>query len=226
MATSPHNQWARDYDAESRRYEWHGPEILFGLAFEFVTAGQTLLDLGIGTGLSALPFQKAGLEVSGIDASPEMLEICRSKNFARELRQHDIERPPLPYPDGRFDLVIACGVFHLIDRLEPMVSEASRLLKEKGTFAFTFEKHRVGADDGIPVRAGEVSKRIDEESGVEIFRHSESYIKRLLGENGLVVLKTAEFVATVHPETGRKDHYRAVVTRKQNAASQNGQPEG
>jgi predicted TPR repeat methyltransferase len=225
MVMTPHDESARDYDSQSRRYEWHGPEILFGLAFEFVAAGESLLDLGIGTGLSALPFQKAGLEVSGIDASPEMLEVCRAKNFARELRQHDIRQIPLPYPDGGFDHVVACGVFHLIDRLEPMVSEASRLLKEKGTFAFTFEKHRVGADDGIPVRAGEVSKRIDEESGVEIFRHSESYIKRLLGENGLVVLKTAEFVATVHPETGRKDHYRAVVTRKQSAASQNGQPE-
>ncbi|MBP2680645.1 MAG: methyltransferase family protein [Candidatus Krumholzibacteriota bacterium] len=226
MVTPPQNQWARDYDAESKRYEWHGPEILFGLAFEFVTAGETLLDLGIGTGLSSFPFRKAGLEVFGIDASAEILEVCRTKNIARELRQHDILQPPLPYPDGGFDNVIACGVFHLIDRLEPILSEASRLLKENGAFAFTFEKHRVGADDGFPVRAGEVSKRIDEESGAEIFRHSESYVKRLLGENGLVVLKTAEFVATVHPDTGRKVHYRAVVTRKIIAARPDGRPEG
>jgi predicted TPR repeat methyltransferase len=219
MVMTPHDESAREYDSQSKRYEWHGPEILFGLAFEFVKPGDTLLDLGIGTGLSALPFSSAGLEVSGIDDSAEMLDVCRSKNFARELRQHDIRQTPLPYPDGAFDHVIACGVFHLIDRLDPLVSEASRLLKDRGTFVFTFEKHRVGADDGIPVRAGEASKRIDEESGTEIFRHSESYIKRLLGANGLVVLKTAEFVATVHPETGRKVHFRAVVTRKKSAAA-------
>jgi predicted TPR repeat methyltransferase len=106
------------------------------------------------------------------------------------------------------------------------VSEASRLLKERGTFVFTFEKHRVGADDGIPVRAGEVSKWIDDETGTEVFRHSEAYIKRLLGENGFTVLKAAEFVASVHPETGRKVHLRAVVTRKKNAAARDGQPEG
>lgn len=226
MVMTPHDESARDYDSQSRRYEWHGPEILFGLAFEFVTAGETLLDLGIGTGLSALPFQKAGIDVSGIDESADMLEVCRSKNIARELRRHDIRQTPLPYPDGGFDHVVACGVFHLIDRLEPLVSEASRLLKGDGTFVFTFEKHRVGADDGIPVRAGEVSKRIDEESGAEIFRHSESYIKRLLGEKGFAVLKTAEFVASVHPETGRKVHFRAVVARKKRAAPQDGQREG
>jgi len=222
MVMTPHDENAREYDLQSRRYEWHGPEILFGLAFEFVNAGEKLLDLGIGTGLSALPFQKAGLEVSGIDDSDEMLEVCRAKNFARELRQHDIRHTPLPYGDGGFDLVVACGVFHLIDRLEPLVSEAARLLKEEGTFVFTFEKHRVGADDGIPVRAGEVSKRIDEETGVEIFRHSEAYIKRLLGEKRFSVLKTAEFVASVHPETGRKVHFRAVVARRKSATPQDG----
>jgi len=72
----------------------------------------------------------------------------------------------------------------------------------------------VGADDGIPVRAGEVSKRIDEETGGEIFRHSEGYIKRLLAQNGFGVLKSLEFVASVHPETGRKVHFKGVAARK------------
>jgi predicted TPR repeat methyltransferase len=110
-------------------------------------------------------------------------------------------------------------VFHLIDRLDPLVAEASRLLKERGTFVFTFEKHRMGADDGTPVRAGEVSKRIGEENGVEIFRHSEGYIKRLLGEHEFDVLKTLEFVASVHPETGRKVHFKGVVARKGGAGT-------
>lgn len=209
MVENPH-----DYDAQSRQYEWHGPEVIFGLAFEFVNAGQTLLDMGIGTGLSAIPFHMAGLSVVGIDASREMLEVCRPKNIARELKQYDIRQTPLPYSDGAFDHVVACGVFHLIETLDPLVSEASRLLKEKGTFVFTFEKHRVGADDGFPVRAGEVSKRVDEDSGVEIFRHSEAYIKRLLGESGFVVLKTLEFVASIDPDTGRRIHFKAVVAGK------------
>ena len=211
----PHDESAREYDAQSRQYEWHGPEVLFGLAFDFVSAGETLLDMGIGTGLSALPFSKAGVSIVGIDDSADMLDVCRAKNTAWELKQHDIRQTPIPCPDGGFDHVIACGVFHLIEKLDPLVAEASRVLKEKGTFVFTFEKHRVGADDGIPVRAGEVSKRMDEETGAEIFRHSEGYIKRLLGQSGFVVLKTLEFVASVHPETGRKVHFKGVVARKE-----------
>jgi len=84
----------------------------------------------------------------------------------------------------------------------------------------------IAADDGIPVRAGEASKRIDEDTGAEIFRHSEAYIKRLLAEKKFVVLKTAEFVASVHPETGRKVHFRAVVARKKSATLQDGPREG
>jgi len=144
-----HDESAREYDAQSRQYEWHGPEVLFGLAFEYVSAGETLLDMGIGTGLSALPFSKAGLSIVGIDASSDMLDVCRSKNAAWELKKHDILVTPLPCPEGGFDHVIACGVFHLIEKLDPLVAEASRVLKEKGTFVFTFEKHRVGADDAF-----------------------------------------------------------------------------
>lgn len=214
MVKNPHDENAREYDDQVKQYQWHGPEIIFGLAFDFLRAGETLLDMGIGTGLSALPFHKAGLSVAGIDDSEEMLEVCRSKNFARELKRHDIRRTPLPYPDGAFDHVIACGVFQLIERLEPLVSEAARLLKSGGTFVFTFEKHKMGADGGFPVRAGEVSKRVDEDSDTEVFRHSEAYIKRLLAENGFTVLKGVEFVAVIHPQTGRRINFKAVVAQK------------
>jgi len=54
MVEDPHDEPAREFDAQSRQYEWHAPEVVFGLAFEFVSAGETLLDMGIGTGLSAL----------------------------------------------------------------------------------------------------------------------------------------------------------------------------
>jgi len=214
MVVESHDGAARDYDAQSRKYEWHGPEVVFGLAFEFVSVGQTLLDLGIGTGLSAIPYHKAGLSIVGIDTSREMLDVCRSKNIARELMEYDIRNVPLPYPDASFDHIVACGVFHLIDTLDPLFVEVRRLLRKDGTFVFTFEKHRMGADDGYPVRPGEVSKRIDEDSGAEIFRHSEGYVKRLLGANGFGVLKAVEFVASVHPQTGSRVHFRATVVRK------------
>ncbi len=46
------------YDQEAEATGWFGSEILFGLSFKFVQTRQTILDLGIGTGLSAELFHK------------------------------------------------------------------------------------------------------------------------------------------------------------------------
>jgi ubiquinone/menaquinone biosynthesis C-methylase UbiE len=62
------------YDQEAEETGWFGPEILFGLSFKYLQPNQSILDLGIGTGLSSVLFHKAGLEVHGLDNSPEMLE--------------------------------------------------------------------------------------------------------------------------------------------------------
>jgi len=210
---SSHNGYAREYDADSVRYEWHGPEVVFGLVFEYLSEGQTLLDIGIGTGLSALPFHKMGLVVDGIDESKDMLEVCRSKNFTRELKHHDARQTPLPYDDAGFDHVVACGVFHFVEDLGPLMAEASRLLKPSGTFVFTFEKHKLGSGVGTSVRPGEISKRVDEDSGVDVYRHSEGYVGELLRKNAFKVLKGLEFVASVHPETGSKVDFKAIVAR-------------
>jgi len=72
----------------------------------------------------------------------------------------------------------------------------------------------MGSDLGFPVRAGQVSKRVDEATGIEVFRHSEAYIKGLLAANGFSVLKSIEFVASVLPVTARRVHFRAITAAK------------
>ncbi|GEM_PF-3964174 len=66
-----------------------------------------------------------------------MLEICRSKDFAQDLREFDLRGMPLPYSDGFFDDMICCGVFHLIGDPEPIFKEVFRVIKPGGIFAFT-----------------------------------------------------------------------------------------
>ena len=111
-ASSPHDAFAADYDQQVRAYGWWGHEALFGLCFEYVRAGEHLLDAGIGPGLASAPFARAGLQVSGFDASPEMLKRCAFKGFAVELKQADVMATPWFYPDASFEHVIACGVLH------------------------------------------------------------------------------------------------------------------
>ena len=84
------SQAANEYDNQARATNWFGPEVVFGLAYEFVRPGDCLLDLGIGSGLSSILFHQAGLRVFGLDGSNEVLNVCKSKNFAEELKQHDL----------------------------------------------------------------------------------------------------------------------------------------
>jgi SAM-dependent methyltransferase len=47
--------------------------------------GGPVLELGIGTGRVAVPLARRGLQVHGIDLSPQMVEVLRAKPEAREI---------------------------------------------------------------------------------------------------------------------------------------------
>lgn len=69
-----HDAYAVDYDAQVCAYDCHIIDLLFGLSYEYLTPGQRLLDVGIGSGVSSQSFARAGLEIYGLDFSPAMLE--------------------------------------------------------------------------------------------------------------------------------------------------------
>ena len=74
-----HDRIAGEYDSLVKKYNSHIHELLFGMCFEYVKPGDSLLDLGIGTGLSSFLFTKAGLHITGLDGSGEMLKECKKK---------------------------------------------------------------------------------------------------------------------------------------------------
>jgi SAM-dependent methyltransferase len=54
------------------------PDVAFYIDFAVKSGGQ-VLELGCGTGRILLPTARAGVKVTGLDKSAEMLKICRSK---------------------------------------------------------------------------------------------------------------------------------------------------
>ena len=108
-----HDDEAAQYDQQVQQYEYHVNDVLFGMSFEYIKANDRLLDIGIGTGLASLPFAKAGLEIFGFDGSTEMLKICESKSFAKELKTFDLRDTPFPYSEGYFNHVISSGVWRV-----------------------------------------------------------------------------------------------------------------
>ncbi len=205
---------AREYDDQARLTNWRGPEAIFGLSYEYVKPGQSLLDLGIGSGLSSILFHKAGLRVYGLDGSSEILKVCAAKNFTVELKLHDLRKLPLPYSTSSFDHVMAIAVLNSFSELGFLFSDIARILKGEGIFAFTVEEQKPDQATSYPINRLEVSEVPDPESAVVLHRHSESYINGLLDRIHFNVLKTFEFVAFKYPAENINILFKAYITQK------------
>lgn len=185
---SGHDEEAAQYDQQVHEYECYAHDVIFGMSFEYVNAGDRLLDIGIGTGLASLPFAKAGLEVFGFDGSTEMLKVCESKSFAKELKIFDLRNTPFPYRDGYFNHVISSGIFHFFGELKAIMKEVSRIIKPGGIFAFSVAADRSEEDKAM----GEDQQNYSEMPtswDIAIFTHSNAYITDILQDNGFDKLK-------------------------------------
>jgi len=89
----------------------------------------SILDVGTGSGLFAEVFSKHGLEVSGVDANPEILAAARQYVPAGDFREGTAEA--LPYPDGSFDLVFLGLVLHESDDTLKALKEACRVARQR-----------------------------------------------------------------------------------------------
>lgn len=178
MNESDYKEDADRYDEQVKEYDSYAQDVLFGLCYEFVKPGEKILDLGIGTGLASINFSRIGLKVYGLDRSEEMLNKCREKGFAEDLRIHNLADRTIPFDNDYFDHIICCGVLHFLGDLDNIFSEAARLMKGGGLFAFTV----------IPGIGADYKKEMTD-WGVPVYKHPPEYIKKLLYKNGMVLIK-------------------------------------
>ena len=94
--------------------------------------GLKLLDMGCGAGGAAVMAAALGAEVTGFDASANLLEVARERLPNVEFTQGDIEE--LPYPDDTFDIVFAANSVQYAENQEQAVREAHRVKKPEGKF--------------------------------------------------------------------------------------------
>lgn len=205
---------AAQYDEAAKKYRWSAPEVLFSLVADRIVSGECLLDLGIGTGLSAVPFKNAGLHVYGVDGSRGMLAQCASRGVAIDLKEHDILSTPLPYADNHFDHICACGVFHLVAKLDDIVAEAARMVRSSGTFLFTVEELKSDRVDGESLENSGVLGVENEKSGVTSYLHSHGLVERLLLSNRFAITKTLDFVAYGKTDWADERTFRAYMAVK------------
>jgi SAM-dependent methyltransferase len=102
-----------------------------------VTAGQEVLDVGVGDGNTAIEAARRGAVVTGLDISPQQLELARRRIAAEglsvELREGNAEA--LPFDDASFDLVVSVlGVIFAPDHARA-VAEMARVCRPGGVVA-------------------------------------------------------------------------------------------
>lgn len=208
-------QSAEGYDEQAQTTGWFGSEVVFGLVYEFTKPGDSLLDIGIGSGLSSAPFHKAGLRVFGLDGSNEVLKVCAAKHLAVDLKLHDLRELPLPYTDRFANHIISVAVLNSFEDLAPLFREFSRIIAGGGIFAFTVEEQKPGQADSYPINRVEVAEQPAEETAVMLYRHRHDAILKLLDQNGFRLLKSLEFVAFKYPAENRDVLFRVYVAQKQ-----------
>ncbi len=121
-----------------------------------VKPGDRVLDVGTGTGNSALPFLQSGCTVVGLDPSERMLELARRKASPWEdrllLQRAEAPFLSIPCADAEFDAVVSAYAFHHLDDEEKRraVVEMKRVLKPGGRIViadtmFRDEAHKAQA---------------------------------------------------------------------------------
>ncbi len=108
-----------------------------------LASGGPVVELAVGTGRIAVPIARAGIDVIGVDSSPEMLVVARSSAEAAgvaerlDLRVGDLREPPV---SERVPLVVCPfrSLLHMETEAEKLraLRAARALLVPEGRFVF------------------------------------------------------------------------------------------
>lgn len=116
------------YDAwyQSARGGWIGQQE-FSILLKLFTpkAGQTLLDVGCGTGYFSQRFQQLGLQVTGLDPDLAMIEFAKTKDSQVKYIEGDAQA--LPFADNSFDYCSAITSLCFITDPEKAIVEMLRV---------------------------------------------------------------------------------------------------
>jgi ubiquinone/menaquinone biosynthesis C-methylase UbiE len=92
--------------------------------------GERVLDIGCGTGNHLLMLNRIGLEVSGVDASPQVIDWARKRLGHRSTLKVGLAED-LPFEDNEFDFAVMINTLEFLDRPVDALREAGRVANRK-----------------------------------------------------------------------------------------------
>ena len=162
------------------------------------TRALRILDLGCGTGLVGEAFKDlaSGGRLDGIDLSPKMIEVARSRGIYDELVLGDLEKVLLA--GGRcYDLIVSADTMVYLGDLFPTFCGVFKHLEPGGLYIFACEAKPGEGWEQIPANR---------------FRHSERYIRNEAPRAELDVVDLMD--CTIRSEAGEPVPGFAVALQK------------
>lgn len=95
------------------------------------TSGQSVLDLGTGTGVLPRNMLKYGARWTGLDISENQIEQAKILSRGMDIDYLAIPVEQIDFPDGSFDVITACQCFWYFDH-EKIVGKLHSMLKSDG----------------------------------------------------------------------------------------------
>jgi SAM-dependent methyltransferase len=100
-----------------------------------IAAGTALLDIGCGSGYAARMAAGRGAAVTGLDITPELLEIARRRVPQATFVQGPMDE--LPFEDQSFDAAVGFNAFPFAENPIGALGEAARVVRPGGLVAAT-----------------------------------------------------------------------------------------
>jgi SAM-dependent methyltransferase len=126
-----YGEWVRTY--EQTVYDEMDLRLLERFRTIDWSAARSVLDLACGTGRIAVWLQqRSRAMIDGVDITPQMLDVARSKRIYRLLRVADVTHTELP--DHSYDLCVQSLADEHLRELEPLYREAARVTVPGGHF--------------------------------------------------------------------------------------------
>ena len=141
-----YHRFSSFYESNVRdELDYQGPRRIRELMHDVTDGrrGMATLDLGCGSGLAGVEMRPFSAWMAGVDLSPDMVKLARSRNIYDALDVAEItswlDQPRKPF-DVPFDVIVACDTLIYFGNLGQVLTPAAHLLGEGGVFAFSLER--------------------------------------------------------------------------------------
>jgi predicted TPR repeat methyltransferase len=185
--------FAASYDTRMRDdLKYVGPEKLMDLARPFLGGRDHLrvMDMGCGSGFAGLVLKPLSADLTGVDLSPEMVELSKGRDVYDRLEVAEITEwlnaGAEVGGDGNFDLIFSSDCLIYFGDLTVILAAAANRLKPNGVMAFSLERGLKPpfhlTDTGRYTHTGGHVQDAAARAGLKLLAQDESFLRMEWGE--------------------------------------------